>query len=165
MIAQTRHLRDAIDSSYPRLLSISDARASEKPYAEKWSIKEILGHMVDSAANNHQRIVRMQEAKDIGKFVYTQQHWVNSQHYQAEPWLDLVELWYRYNIHLAHVITHVDPDSLDHRCDMGYSEPATLRFMIEDYVRHLEHHLGQIFTDTDPRERKKWERGVPGQSL
>lgn len=149
-----QHLTEIIYSTYPRLKSISESRASEKLYSDKWSIKEILGHLIDSAANNHQRIVRMQEAPDIGTFGYAGVHWVNSQKYQSENWLDIIELWYRYNIHLSHIIAQVDPDSLMHVCDVGYPKPVTLKFVIEDYVSHLEHHLGQIFSDKDPKERK-----------
>jgi hypothetical protein len=117
--------------------------------------------MIDSASNNHQRIVRMQETGNIGTFTYSQQHWVTSQHYQEEPWCDMVECWYRLNAHLAHIIAHVDPGSLEHVCDTGYAKPASLKFVIEDYLRHLEHHLGQILGDEDPRQRAKWVRGVP----
>ena len=163
MIAVSQNLRLIIDSAHPRLLSIQETRASEKPYPEKWSIKEVLGHLIDSAANNHQRIVRMQESPNIGSFTYTQQHWVSSQHYQSEAWQDIVECWFRYNAHIAHIIAHADPASLDHVCDMGYALPATLRFVIEDYTRHVEHHLGQIFEDADPRERKKWVRSDAGE--
>jgi hypothetical protein len=135
---------------------MTEARAAEKPFPDKWSLKETLGHLIDSVANNHQRIVRMQESPDIGAFSYSQQHWVSSQHYQDESWQDMVELWYRYNAHLAHVISRVDPVSLDHVCDVGHARPSPLRFIIEDYVRHLEHHLGQIFSDADPRSRAAW---------
>jgi hypothetical protein len=158
-IAQS--LRESADSAYPNLLAIPEARASEKPYPRAWSIKEILGHCVDSAANNHQRIVRMQETPDIGRFTYTQGHWVDAQRYNAEPWRDLVDFWYHYNLHLAHIIANVDPASLGHVCDMGYAGPAPLGFVIEDYLRHVRHHLGQIFSDRDPREREKWTRREP----
>ncbi len=143
-------------SAKPRLLSISEAKAGEKPLAEKWSLKEILGHLIDSATNNHHRIVRMQASADIGTFTYEQEHWVNSQHYQEEQWENVVELWYRYNVHVAHVIAHVDEASLNNRCDMGYEIPAPLRFVIEDYVRHVQHHLDQIFSGAKPLERKRW---------
>jgi len=151
-----QQLREAIEAAKPQLLAITEARASEKPYPDKWSIKEILGHLVDSASNNHQRVVRMQEVPDIGTFSYAQMHWVASQHYQSEQWSDLVHVWYFYNKHLAHIIEHIDPGSLNNVCDMDYSEPETLRFVAEDYVRHLQHHLDQIFSGADPRERKKW---------
>jgi|SRR5437867_5066421 len=152
-------LTETIDAAKPRLLSMTESRASDKPYPDKWSIKEILGHLVDSASNNHQRIVRMQEVENIGTFSYAQVHWVNSQRYRSEPWTDLVNGWYYFNKHLAHVIGHVDPKSLTNLCDMDYGEPKTLQFVIEDYVIHMRHHLDQIFSDGDPRERVKWMGG------
>ena len=157
-------LSETVRAAKPRLLDISDAWASAKPYADKWSLKEILGHLVDSAANNHQRIVRMQESRDIGVFKYTQQHWVASQKYQSRPWEAIVELWYQYNLHLAHLIGEVDPKALEHVCDMGYPHAATLAFVIEDYLRHVKHHLAQVFGDRDPRERETWIGRDPAQT-
>lgn len=154
-------LSETVRAAKPRLLLISEARASEKPYAEKWSLKEILGHLVDSAANNHQRFVRMQEIRDLGVFRYAQQHWVESQKYNSRPWDAIVALWYQYNLHLAHVIGEVDPKALEHVCDMGYARPATLAFVIEDYLRHLQHHLAQVFSNRDPRERVQWSGRDP----
>lgn len=156
MMSVARQLREIIESVRPRLLALSERRVSEKPYPDKWSIKEILGHLVDSASNNHQRIVRMQEVADIGAFSYEQMHWVSLQHYQSEQWDDLVNIWYFYNKHLAHIIEHIDPASLMNACDMDYGKPMTLQFVAEDYVRHMQHHLDQIFSDDDPRQRKKW---------
>ncbi len=164
MRSVSAQLAETVQAAKPRLLAISEARASEKPYADKWSVKEILGHLVDSAANNHQRIVRMQEAPDIGVFGYAQEHWVNFQKYHARPWEAIVELWFQYNIHLAHVIAEVDPRALGHVCDVGYASPATLAFVIEDYLRHVRHHLAQVFSDQDPRERETWVRGDPGNA-
>jgi hypothetical protein len=103
----------------------------------------------------------MQQVADIGKFTYDQQHWVRSQHYREESWESLVEFWYRFNSHLSHIIERVDSASLGHVCDMGYSKPATLKFVIEDYVRHVQHHLEQILSGVDPAERKKWVRREP----
>lgn len=156
MLTVAQHLRGAIEAAKPRLLSLTESHASEKPYPDKWSIKEILGHLVDSASNNHQRIVRMQQVTDLGTFSYEQMHWVKSQRYNAERWDDLVNVWYYYNKHLAHIIEHIDPKSLTNVCDMDYGKPMTLQFVAEDYVRHLRHHLDQIFSDADPRERTKW---------
>ena len=155
-------LKRLIDEAKPRLAAITESRASAKPHGEKWSLKEILGHLLDSATNNRQRIVRMQEQPHINTFTYEQDHWVSSQHYQSEPWPALVEFWYLYNAHLAHMMTHVDPAALSHTCDIGYAAPATLTFVMEDYVRHLRHHLDQIFADADPRERKQWVMRTPG---
>jgi hypothetical protein len=150
-------LGKVIDSAYPLLSAISETRASEKPYREKWSYKGVLGHLIDSASNNHQRFVRMQELPHIGTFRYSQEHWVSAQHYEAEPWTDLVELWYRYNRHLVHVVAHIDAGTLAHLVDVGDPQPVTLQKIVEDYVRHVEHHLNQIISGADPRQRARWE--------
>ncbi len=157
-MSDARQLKNIIELAKPRLLELSEQEASAKPYSEKWSFKQILGHLVDSASNNHQRFVRMQEVVDIGVFRYSQNHWVECQHYQTESWADLVNMWYFANKHLAHVIEHIHQDSLSHTCDMGYPEPSTLRFVVEEYIRHVRHHMDQIFSGADPRSRTKWER-------
>lgn len=156
MFDVSKKLIRLIETNKPRLLAITEPQAAEKPYNDKWSIKEILGHLIDSAANNHQRFVRMQEVKDLGEFRYNQEHWVKSQHYHDKQWEDIVHTWYYYNHHLAHVIAHIDETTLNNTCDMGYPLPATLQFIAEDYVRHLQHHLNQIFSGADPRQREKW---------
>jgi hypothetical protein len=152
-----RQLREILESAKPRLLALSEREASEKPYGEKWSLKELLGHLVDSASTNHQRIVRMQQVPDLGKFGYEQEHWVRSQCYQEEAWGDIVWVWYYYNKHLAHVIDHVNDAALGNVCDMDYPRPATLEFVIKDYIKHMQHHLGQIFSGSDARSRNKWK--------
>ena len=157
MTTAANQLRKIIESAKPRLLAITEQQASEKPHGEKWSLKEILGHLIDSSGNNHQRIVRMQEASAIGAFNYEQEHWVECQRYRLEGWTDLVHLWYFANKHLAHIAEHIDPQSLMNVCDMGYPKPATLEFVVTDYLRHLQHHLDQIFSGVDPKERMKWE--------
>jgi hypothetical protein len=159
-----QHLRKLIDDARPRLLSLKEAKVSEKPYAEKWSLKEILGHLIDSASNNHQRFVRMQLQPDIGKFSYEQERWNSIQKYSLERWADIVELWSLYNIHLAHLIEHVDPGTLENTCDIDYPNPANLRFVMENYVQHVEHHLEQILSGTGPNERKKWVSQDPKSS-
>lgn len=147
-------LFEVIRSSREQLAAISEEQAAAKPYAEKWSCKEILGHLIDSVANNHQRLVRMQEMPHIGVFRYNQVHWVSSQKYQTESWPELVEFWYRYNAHLLHIIRHIDPSSLNNLCDIGRPEPVTLHYIIADYLDHLVHHLQQIFSPDDPLTRK-----------
>ena len=156
MLTIAEQLRTLIESARPRLLGITEKLASEKQFPDKWSVKETVGHLIDSAASNHQRIVRLQLSADIGRLTYAQVEWVQAQHYQTEPWTQIVQFWYLYNMHLSHVIAHVNPENLDHVCDMGYAEPAPLRFIIEDYVRHTQHHLDQILTGADPGSRKQW---------
>jgi hypothetical protein len=146
-------LKEILELAHARLRSISEQDASKK-LEDKWSAKEILGHLIDSASTNHQRIVRMQEVPSLGTFRYAQDHWVKAQQYQTEAWTDLIALWFWYNIHLVHIIKAMDPASLEHVCDVGYPKPITLRYLLDDYVDHLKHHLEQIFSEGDPRERR-----------
>ena len=109
-----------------------------------WSVKEIVGHLIDSAANNHQRFVRAQHAQRLEFAGYEQNLWVRSQDYQSYPWHELVDFWMLYNRHLAYVITRVPAAALKISCRIGDDKPVTLGFLIEDYLRHLRHHVRQI---------------------
>jgi hypothetical protein len=157
MHAESAKLKEITERTKSRLLTLTESQAGAKQYDDKWSLKEILGHLIDSAGNNHQRIVRMQEKPDIGTFRYTQPHWVAAQHYQKELWNDLVQTWYYANKHLAHVIEHINPDTLKNTCDTGDPQPTTLQSVVTGYVRHVEHHIDQIFSGADPRQRTKWK--------
>lgn len=108
-----------------------------------WSRKQILGHLIDSAANNHQRFVRMQLEGGLDLPGYAQENWVAVQHYQRRAWPDLIELWTLYNRHLLHVVHHVPVEVLSAPAKVAGAE-ITLEFVIIDYVRHLDHHLAQI---------------------
>jgi hypothetical protein len=157
MHAESAKLRQIVEQSKSRLLTITEQQADDKPHGEKWSLKEILGHLIDSEGNNRQRIVRMQEKPDVGTFQYSQEHWVATQQYRTESWNDLVLTWYYANLHLAHVIEHINASTLKNTCDTGDPEPTTLESVVTGYVRHLEHHINQIFSGADPRERSKWK--------
>jgi hypothetical protein len=139
---------DALDAllaaTVPALRAFDEQVAALKPDPSTWSIKEVLGHLVDSAANNHQRFVRAQESGELVLPGYEQDHWVRAQAYQERPWAEIVRLWEVYNRHLAHVIRHLPAASLEVRCRIGGNEPVTLGFIVEDYVTHMQHHLQQI---------------------
>jgi hypothetical protein len=75
---------------------------------------------------------------------YEQDLWVNAQYYQEAPWSSLTGLWYSYNKHLAHIISHLDENELQHRCKIGDDDYVSLDFIARDYVRHLKHHLSQL---------------------
>ena len=135
---------EILQSAPSRLATISDEIASYKPAADRWSKKEILGHLIDSAVNNHQRFVGAQFDPALETSSYDQERWVSSQSYQTESWPDLVNLWLLLNRHLLHVINNVPPQALSHTLSIGGRPAATLSFVIEDYVRHMEHHLSQI---------------------
>src|SRR5512137_262158 len=93
-----------VSSFHNRLLSVPSARTSVKPAPDKWSLKEIVGHLIDSASNNHQRFVRLQEESSLSLSGYNQENWVRIQRYNSMSWDDLVSLWYRMNTLLLHII-------------------------------------------------------------
>ena len=127
-----------------RLRLINDAAASVRSAPGKWSKKEILGHLIDSAANNHQRFVRLQLTPSIDLPGYDGDEWVRVQRYQDRSWGELIDLWRMYNAQLASVIVHVDPASLRHVWHTPDGKDLDLEFIMRDYVVHLRHHLEQI---------------------
>jgi DinB superfamily len=133
-----------VDLAAIELRAISDNVAAVKRGPAAWSIKEILGHLIDSAANNHQRFVRAQQVREFSFPGYEQATWVASQNYQARPWPDIVDMWVLYNHHLAHVIRGIPASAADVSCRIGANEPVPLSFLVDDYVVHLRHHLKQI---------------------
>ena len=137
-------LRQTIESSLPKLRAISDVAATEPRAPGKWSRKEIIGHLIDSASNNHQRFVRAQQGSALSFPPYDQNHWSASQHCNERSWDDLVSLWYAYNAHLAHVIERIPDASLGVPCVIESHSPVTLEFLVTDYLVHLRHHLAQV---------------------
>jgi hypothetical protein len=103
-----------------------------------------MGHLIDSAFNNHQRFVRAQLSSSLSFPGYTQDSWVTAQGYQDKPWAEILTLWAEVNRHLAHVIGRISRHRLVTPCAIGEGAPVTLRFVLEDYVRHLHHHLAQV---------------------
>ena len=136
-------LDETMDASRASLLAISEESAGTRTRSDQWSKKEILGHMIDSASNNHQRFVRLQSEELLVMLPYQQNHWVRAQNYNGRKWSELVDFWLAYNRHLAHVIRHVDARAAGHIW-RAPGRDYTLEFLIEDYLTHLRHHLAQI---------------------
>ena len=143
---EAQHLVSIISSATPLLASLSDADASKPRTDGHWSAKEIIGHLIDSAGNNLQRVVRLQMQESLILPGYEQDGWVRVQDYQQRNWSDLLELWSALNRHLAHAIQYMDRNALA-RCWQHDGEEISLAFIIEDYIAHLQHHLRQIFPD------------------
>ncbi len=133
-----------VEATALELRSLDESVVRIQPAPGKWSVQEILGHLVDSAANNHQRFVRAQEVRVLTFPKYEQDSWVSLQGYNAIPWVELIELWRLYNRHLAHVMRRIPEEKLAVECRIGPLDPVTLQFLLEDYVVHMKHHLGQI---------------------
>ena len=153
-------LEQTVQSTATRLMSLTEEETQQRRSNEDWSRKEILGHLIDSAANNHQRFVRAQFTNDLVFSGYEQDKWVDVQRYKEAKWSRLVELWKHYNLHLLHLASHIPAHVLtqprgEHNLDqiawqrVEKNQPATLEYFIRDYAGHLRHHLSQIFADKD----------------
>jgi len=142
-----RDLLATIESELPNLVAIDEERASTPRADGKWSRKQVMGHLVDSAFNNHQRFVRAQLSSSLSFPGYTQDSWVTAQAYQDRSWADILRLWVEVNRHLAHVMSCV-PDDVAAREGIAPDGEGrvTLAFLMEDYVGHLRHHVEQIRT-------------------
>jgi DinB superfamily len=142
--ATAADLRDTVTQAEPLLKQFTDSEASSRTQPGKWSRKEILGHLLDSASNNHQRFVR---AAQHGKLVfpgYDQDFLVELQRFRTMDWKFLTEFWASYNRFLAHVISALPPETGPVICAIGENPPATLAWVAQDYVAHLKHHLNQV---------------------
>src|ERR1051325_1463873 len=105
-----------VSESYDRLAKVLDAESSLPLSDGKWSRKELIGHLIDSASNNHQRFVRAQVDDGHSFPGYEQESWVARQGYEDESWEDLTLLWKSYNQHLAHVVSRIPDDKLSLSC-------------------------------------------------
>jgi len=148
--------RETISTASGQLLQISAEKSQLPRAAGKWSPKEIIGHLIDSASNNHQRFVRAQFSDDLIFAGYEQEGWVRIQNYQGESWAELVQFWKLYNQHILHVMSLVPEETrrkLRYKHNLhqiasdtlSESEPVTLEWFMRDYVDHMKKHLGQIF--------------------
>jgi len=138
-------LRKVLSTELPNLQAVSEAAAAApaaRPGA--WTRKQELGHLLDSAANNHIRFVHAGLGPEFRGPGYAQDNWVALHHYQDLPWNTLVDFWYRYNSLLAHLIGNIPGGSLSNPCTIGAAAPLTLGFVIEDYILHMQHHLDHI---------------------
>ena len=109
-----------------------------------WTRKQVLGHMIDSAANNHQRFVRAAlDGQYTGPF-YAQEGWVAAHGYNEMPWPTLLAWWQTYHEMLKAVVERIPAEKLTAECLVGDDKPVTLQFLVEDYIAHQKHHLAQI---------------------
>jgi len=157
MQALAEDLQRTVEAAAARLLEFDEARASAPRAPGKWSPKQVIGHLVDSACNNHRRFVLARAQKDLVFPGYDQDAWAAAQAYERADWPDLVELWRLYNLHIARVMGETPteiareerwPHSLDQIAwrTVPVDQPATLAYMMRDYVGHLRHHLAQALT-------------------
>lgn len=136
-------LREIVAQGFESLCRLPEPLTSQPLGKNKWSAKQVVGHMIDSAANNHQRFVRLQLEPDLHLAGYKQEEWVAVQCYSVMPWMQALETWRAFNTHLAYVMQHA---RVEHLGNVWHFEegPLTLGFLMEDYNAHLKHHLKQL---------------------
>ncbi|MFB3787266.1 MAG: DinB family protein [bacterium] len=144
MLSIAREIRGLVDEITALLEGLTTEDISAKESPESWSKKEILGHLIDSACNNHQRFVRAACHAANAFPAYNQRDWIRVQRYQESDWGNLIILWSAYNRHLSDLIERIPDDALSSPCNIGKDDPVTLEFLAQDYLRHMRHHLNQI---------------------
>lgn len=138
-------LKNIIDAELLRFQNISEEEWAYKSAPEKWSRKEIIGHLCDSAFTNIRRFV-VTQYKENENIVYDQNFWVKAQNYQNVPTAELIALWKALNFQIVHVVENIPDEALQRTCDTTKieSQRFTLEYIINDYVDHLQHHLKAI---------------------
>jgi len=141
-------LQDHINIVPSKFLKYSEDELRRKPSPSKWSKKELLGHLIDSAANNHHRFIKIQFMPSP-LFVegYAQNDWVRIQNYNEKDTEQLVNLWKVYNEHILFIMQNTPDKNLEIKlnAEQPFENADTLFFLMKDYVDHMDHHLKQIF--------------------
>jgi hypothetical protein len=139
-------IEDVVDNFVQKSCDWPEVLLLFRPTENAWCIKEIIGHLIDSASNNHQRMVRLQikDQLEFPDYQHDNDKWVNLQGYTKRPWPELLALWQQFNRHIAHLIRSVDERCL-HRVWIRDSQShIPLADLMRDYLRHLRLHVEQI---------------------
>lgn len=138
---------DSIVNDFARKFDqYSEDELSEKPRPDKWSKKEVIGHLIDSGQNNLRRFIVGQYESNPPKIVYEQDFWVKANDYQKMKGKDVIELWRLVNIQIANTLLEMDNKNYTKTCDTSKDteQLRTLEWLAVDYIKHLKHHLNQV---------------------
>ncbi len=144
-----QELLNLIKEWEPKLLALPEEVITERRNSQNRTIKQIVGHMVDSASNNTHRIIHLQYQKSPLVFpdyanLGNNDRWIAIQNYQDEEWNNLVQLWKYTNIHIAHVIQNINTDKLENVWISALNQEISLKAMVVDFPRHFKLHLNEI---------------------
>lgn len=149
MLEAIEKLESLIQSMNEALRQFSESELSYKSDPSKWSKKEILGHLIDSAVNNLKRFTEIQfESKPYKIIAYKQDELVMANHYQDSDSSELIDLWVALNSRILFIMKQQSNESLDSEIEFYTGERSDLRFLMTDYVTHMEHHMNQINTES-----------------
>lgn len=136
-------IRQEVDALKAEMQKLNPEVASRKPAPDKWSKKEILGHLVDSAYNNIQRVVRSKFNKAHAFPPWDQEEWMSVQQYSQAEWQEVIDMFVLNNRQFCRAIDNLPPEAFKAECNMG-DGPVTLEFVLTDYLRHMKHHSAQL---------------------
>lgn len=144
-----QNILQLLEAWEPRLLALPEEIISERKNSQNRSIRQILGHLVDSASNNTHRIIHLQYRESPISFPNyatngNNDRWIAIQDFQHENWENLINLWKYTNLHLVHVIRNVDQERLENQWQSGDTELISLRQNVDGYLPHFELHLREI---------------------
>jgi hypothetical protein len=142
-------LRTVVADIEPMLRKLEEPGIAQRPEPKKWSRKEILGHLIDSACNNQQKFVRMMQQSHLEFPGYAQDDWVDLQRWADANWGGMIDLFGNYNQHIAYLIETISPKFYENTITIEGTGPFKLGFIMPDYVEHLKHHVRQIFPDLE----------------
>ena len=150
MKATANDLNKIISDYSLKISAISEQEFSAKPLPNKWSKKEVLGHLIDSAQNNLRRFVCGQYESTPPKIVYDQDYWVKANNYQQTDSKEVIATWKLTNSRIATILETMPASSYVKECDTGKNSVSlhTLEWLAVDYVKHLKHHLNQIIPNS-----------------
>jgi len=143
-------LQDHINLAPSEFLKYPEGELRRKPAPDKWSKKELLGHLIDSAANNHHRFIKAQfQPAPMFVEAYAQNDWVRIQKYNEKDSQQLVNLWKAYNEHILFIMQNTPDNNLEIKlkAEDAFENADTLFLLMKDYVDHMDHHLKQIFSE------------------
>ena len=145
----TQELLNLIKEWEPKLLALPEEVITERRNSQNRTIKQIVGHMVDSASNNTHRIIHLQYQQSPLIFpdyanLGNNDRWIAIQNYQDEDWNNLVQLWKYTNIHIVHVIQNINTEKLDNVWISALNEKISLKAMVVDFPRHFKLHCDEI---------------------
>ena len=124
-----------------QLRNINEEKFSRKPSPVKWSKKEIIGHLIDSAQNNIRRFI-VAQYEDTPTITYNQDTWVAINNYQHTDSSVVIELRYLVNKQIAGILQNTSAEAAQCTCKTG--EVHTIEWLAEDYIKHLKHHMHQV---------------------
>lgn len=146
----TEELASIVSEFVTKISSISEKEFSAKPLPNKWSKKEVLGHLIDSAQNNMRRFICGQYESTPPHIIYEQDFWVSANAYGQAKSEHVIQLWQLINNRLSDVLNAMPAANYTKECNTGRTSEQlhSLEWLAEDYVKHMKHHLNQIIPNS-----------------